>query len=46
LTVKAVIKLQMDQFTPATALTTFGELMEIYMMVSTEHRNATRNFTG
>jgi hypothetical protein len=28
LTVKAVIKPQMDQFTPATALTTFGELME------------------
>jgi hypothetical protein len=45
-TVKAVIKTQMDQFAPSTALTTFGQLMERYMIVSTEDRNATRNFKG
>jgi len=36
LTVKEVIKPQMDQFNPATALTTFGELMEIHDSVNRE----------
>jgi len=34
LTVKAVIKPQMDQYAPVTALTTLGELMEIRDSVS------------
>jgi hypothetical protein len=32
--VKAVIKPDMDQFAPATALTSFGELMVIHESVS------------
>jgi hypothetical protein len=36
LRVKAVIKLQIDQFAPATALTTFGELMAICDSVNRE----------
>jgi hypothetical protein len=36
LTVKAVIKPQMDQFNPPSAPTTFSELMEIRKSVSGE----------
>jgi len=36
LTAKAVIEPQMDQFAPATVLTTFGELMELRDIVSGE----------